>query len=261
MKKKITAVCLLAFVLLLGGCSKKEKEQTAEKTTERIETTETTEGTEATTKDTEAATEATTEASLNYEDVYNDEIMHVYNLIVGDETNFDNAADEDFGLLDVKQSADTATALSALGYTIKDLNGDDVPEMIVADVNGYIYKICSYDGKATQCIISGHARFGLKLMKDEETIVMSGSNGAAYVNFGKMHIAADGKSVEWDDYYFTNPDDTGTMHYYHNTTGEWDTEKAEELTVDEDTFWSYDIFLSEDTIANLGLTLLQDVSR
>ena len=71
---------------------------------------------------------------------------------------------------------------------------------------------------------------------DDGTICNEGSGGAAYTIFCTYQMEEDGLSLEVIDYYFTYEKDnfTGESSWFHNTTGEWDRDKSEMLSVEEE---------------------------
>lgn len=66
-----------------------------------------------------------------------------------------------------------------------------------------------------------------------------GSSGAAYSAFGTFHVSSDGTELLCEDFYFTEPkgEDYSEVGYYHNTTGVWDKNAAEERAITPEAFW------------------------
>lgn len=250
MKRKIMIVGLIVSMLAAVGCSKKGKEETT--TTEAVEVT-----TEATTENT---TEVTTEEKVvSYEEVYADVLHHTYDILASAEDIFDEITDEEMGIYEIRMYSDAETALKSVGYCYKDLNDDDIPELIIGSDDGMILAIYGIDGDTPAFLVSGRTRNAKRLLADGKTIHTFGSGGAAYSIFGTMQIAKDGKGIEWIDCYFTYPDNTNNIHYYHNTTGVWDPEQAEEIFVSDEEFWAPSELEDGSFVRDLGLTYFIDM--
>ena len=138
-------------------------------------------------------------------------------------------------------------ALSQIGYQIKDLSGDGVPELIVASMplEGDADSICNIldiytvkDGDV-KLVCEGWARNGWFLLNDG-SLYNSGSNGAAYAIFADYDLSEDGTELVARDYYFTYEKTEGNYEdigFYHNTTGMYDKNVSELLDMSEDAFW------------------------
>lgn len=138
-------------------------------------------------------------------------------------------------------------ALSQIGYQIKDLSGDGVPELIVAamPLEGDVDSVCNIlalftvkDGQVQQ-VAEGWARNGWFLLNDG-SFYNSGSNGAAYAIFANYDLSEDGTELVARDYYFTYEKTEGNYEdigFYHNTTGMYDKNVSELLDMSEDAFW------------------------
>lgn len=250
MKRRWILAGLFVSMLAAVGCSKKDKATTAT-TTEAIEVT-----TEATTENT---TEATTEsAQIDYEAVYAPVLQHTFDVIVS-EDDIDDIEEEDMGIYEIKMYDGIEAGLNNVGYAYRDLNDDDVPELIIGSKFGTILAIYGIENDKPVFLVAGRSRSTKNLMKDGKTIHTYGSSGAAYSIFGTMQVSKDGKSIEWQDCYFTYPDDNNSVHYYHNTTGIWEPEEAEELNINNDDFFALDEAVYEDFEESLGLTYFIDV--
>ena len=255
MKRVIVYAAMVVFILSLAGCSNKDK-KTEETTAAFTEAT-----TEATT---EAKTEATTEATeeqtkTDYEEVYSDVIHHIYDLLVSDADELEDVSDEDVGIYEVKMAGDISYALQNVGYTLMDISQDGVPELIIADAGGSILAIYTCDGQTPEYVVSGKTRSYKRLLKDGKTIYEQSSGGAALYLFGKFHLSENGKKIEWEECYFTYPDDAFNMHYYYNTTGLWEPDKAEELNITDEEFYAKDNLTEDSYMLDLGLTMFADM--
>ena len=131
-----------------------------------------------------------------------------------------------------------------IGYAIMDINGDEIPELLIGETvyNGFdgsesstIYMGYSIvDGELVN-FLDGYARSSYQWLGDD-SFYYFGSNGAMSSMFGSCHLSADGKELEWDDFYFSD-EANGEIFFYHNTTGEFDKEKSDWLNLSEEEFW------------------------
>ena len=175
---------------------------------------------------------------------------------------------EDEGLLAIYEGTralNDGDVLSAIGYRIEDINGDNVPELMIGLVNTLD------DGKA-----SGSQVLVLYTVQDGEPVCVAesfyrsmyqwagdgsfyycGSGGAAYHAFGMFSLPKGGTEMHGDEFYFTDVRDESFSEivYYHNNTGVWDSAEAEELDVSDDEFWQLESQLS-DQICTFEMTQL-----
>lgn len=150
-------------------------------------------------------------------------------------------------------------AAQEVGYCFTDLNGDGTAELLVfVDGDTLVGGYSLSDGKPVQ-FLDGWYRNIYYLLK-EGRIYNQGSGGAAYAIFGTYRLSDDGTELVCEDYYFTDVEE-GTVDqlvFYHNTTGEWDTEKSERFDGTEDEFWAKSDEMMNDMLTELELTLLSD---
>lgn len=150
-------------------------------------------------------------------------------------------------LYDVMPGRDSETAMASVGYLIKDISGDGVPELLIGsitdqddgnDYGSYIFSIYTIVNGVPQCSVEGWYRSSYQMMNNGQ-IFYAGSGGAMYGIFAVYDITKDGTDLICQDYYFTtNTDDTFENYaMYHNTVGESDVSVSEQLAIPEDEFW------------------------
>lgn len=138
----------------------------------------------------------------------------------------------------------------AVGYTLFDISGDGVPELVIGSISepaangeetglGAQIYACYTDVDGTpQLVFEGWGRNGY-WYAGENRIFNLGSGGAMYTIFGMYVLSEDGTTLECTDYYFTYELDENfeEIGFFHNTTGEWDPAASQQLDVDEEDFW------------------------
>lgn len=194
-------------------------------------------------------TEAAKETAQADPSAYDGILEGLYAII----SNPDEADYEDVpGAMGVWEAARDAgdDALNALGYTIKDISGDGVPELMVGTVEGETWVRAVYtlaDGEP-QLVLEGWNRnqygYDPSAYDSKGVFFCYGSNGASSSCTGTYTITQDGIKLECLNFYFTALDeDSGDIRVYHNTTGSWDPAQSEE--VPEDEYWRMDRDLSD----------------
>lgn len=244
-------VALLAFSMC--GCGK-EKETTTEKLT-IFDTTELTtenekDNVEEVTDDSHEAetTEATTAAPEKENSaeliMYSDKITECCNVIAN--FSYDEIVSE--GMLGVFETINYEGKIEAarlIGYAFKDLNGDNVPELIVGRINdksnktgSAIYAVYTYNNGNVSLALEGWERnyYGLK---SDNRFVNQASSGAAYFGYGIYKLDENNK-LACEDYYFSsivddNPENIG---FFHSKIDDWSVANAEKLDIDSDKFYA-----------------------
>ena len=183
-----------------------------------------------------------TETKVDYALKYEDVLAKTYEFI----KNIDSKVDPDDGMAGIWDAALVLEdeALDEIGYTFKDLNGDDVSELLIgsfnnaddAFVNNEIYMIYTLKNDTPEFLLEGMSR-NMYSLKDDDSFFNMGSNGAAYSIIGTYHISKDNEVV-CDDYYFTYPDDNdpSIIEIYHNNTGICVRDDSEKLDITLDDF-------------------------
>lgn len=233
MKKSILIFVLTLVLVVMSGCGKTENNKPGEKP--------------------ENTNQPSTDISEEYVTKKDEALADVYAFI----SNIDNEVGPKEGFDGIWKAAKALgdEALEKIGYVLKDITGDDVPELLISsfekDDNAYtnneIYLIYTLQGEKPEIVLYGWNRNAYSL-KDDNSLFYQGSSGAAMSAFGKYHISNDGESV-CDDFYFTYPneDDPSVIELFHNTTGIFYNEESEKLDMTLDEFWALQDEMSEGT--------------
>lgn len=131
---------------------------------------------------------------------------------------------------------------SMIGYTLKDFNGDGVPELVLGRAEQH--KGAGYYGSdiySVYTLVDGRPLRSFEGWQSNRLQVLSGSrlflqatDGDAYSVLAAYKIAPTGEP-ECLDYYFTVPQN-GSLAYYHNTSGSNDRNASKRLNMTEDAF-------------------------
>lgn len=169
------------------------------------------------------------------------------------------------GLLEAVLMASSRGVADKFGYLISDISGDNIPELIIAEVpieneadmvrNGnLIYAVYTLVDNKPKLAFEGWSRSRYNYMGNGQ-FLFEGSNGAMYSMFGAYTISPDGTDIVNDDFYFTYEKDNTfeNIGYYHNKTGLWDKSVSEELAISEDDFWKIRLNYSNN-IQNINVT-------
>ena len=179
---------------------------------------------------------------------YQDILDNAYDVIIADNWPDIVLSDELFsydGIWEAHVYRDTNEALSAIGYTFYDVDGNGIEELIIADtytVGGvWYYNILLmytlYDDKPVW-LINGWARNGYNIL-DDGTIYNKGSGGAAYTSYGIYRISEAGNSLEVIDFYYSGYYGDHVNGWFYNTTGKETYDDSEIIEFeDEDVLWN-----------------------
>ncbi|MBO4905225.1 MAG: hypothetical protein J5367_08390, partial [Lachnospiraceae bacterium] len=133
--------------------------------------------------------------------------------------------------------------LDEVGYRLEDISGDGIPELLIgydADYlhNGgesYITGIYTIkDGKPVVTYAGGTKGSCRRL--DEKRFASSVSGGVSLTVTGAFHLSDDGCDIIWDDCYFTDEKEDGSVGYFHNKTGVIDASRSEEMENGDEVF-------------------------
>lgn len=234
--KKITILCLFAAFLALSGCGSRQPAAPTQQPTQQPAQTEAEQ-----TAPEPGAEKAYPEAMLAYEDVMDQTCDVIYN-------GYHEENDYPFvssGVIELS-SMERTELLQYLGYTLEDISGDGIPELLIGTMpndaaevpetqmllGGYACK----DGEPV-CFLEGWARSVYEWLGGGR-FFHYGSAGYAYSAFGPFHISEDGTELLCEEWYFSDLKDDAEIAFYHNRTGVWDKDAAEPLDVDADGFWA-----------------------
>lgn len=262
--KRMTVMLIAGAMsgIMLTGCGDKAATpEPAEAVTEVSEATETVKETEALESSAEAASnseeknedkrrrfkgkpeednaneQASKEESTDYEALYEpvfSEILEIIDYGYNMDREYTYASGN---LTDAIDYGSVDKPLDEIGYRLEDMSGDGIPELLIgydADYlhNGgesYISGVYTIkDGKPFTAY-AGSARSSCQRM-DDTHFFSSYSGGTSFTVMGMNHLSYDGTEIVWDDCYFTDEKNDGTVGYYHNKTGVVDSSKADEMS-------------------------------
>ena len=148
------------------------------------------------------------------------------------------------------------------GYTLRDLSGDGIPELVIGSVTdeayeGYrtmIYALYTCADGQPQFVLEGAYRNAYYLM-DDGAIFNQGSASAATSISAIYEFSESGQELLCRDYWFTYEKDGNynDIRCWHNTVGEMNTDVSEELDMTFDEFWTMEEKLLEQAVV-LDLT-------
>ena len=220
------------------GVDESDIGETSEATEQKVESEEANETSENSAET--AETDESGETDIVYLkpcNTYQDILDNVYEVIVADYTTNIVESDNDFtyvGVAETRIGQNVDEALASVGYTLYDVDGNGVEELIIVDTgedgipwNNRILIMASLLNVKPVEVAGGWARNRFYLLNDN-TIYYEGSGGAAYTTFATYRMAEDGVSLEVIDYYFSDYRDDSSEEYwlvegnwgwFHNTTG------------------------------------------
>ena len=166
-----------------------------------------------------------------------------YDILSGGDSAFVEECGGAVGVREVVSLLGSRAALYQVGYAVRDLTGDGVPELLVGlikdgqDFGTTILAVYTSPGVRPVCALEGWARNHFLLM-DGGRFLQEGSNGAMSSCFGEYTLSADGRQLSCESFYFTaeNPSDPGAIEVYYNTTGVFDPNQSEKLDMTSDAF-------------------------
>lgn len=171
-------------------------------------------------------------------------------------------ADEEMGLFELWMM-DPDNILSNAGYLIQDMNGDQVPELLIgyavdsaaeeedSSQSQVIYDLYTYKEEAAVLVFNGWYRSCYQYLGDGR-FYYYGSNSAFSMGFGAFSLSEDTAEPVWEEFYFSDNADSGseeTIAYYYNTTGSWEASSSVEQTMTREDFDSLRSSLAEKTVA------------
>lgn len=174
---------------------------------------------------------------------YQDILDNVYEVIVADKAADIVEADKLFsstGIREAKIWRGTDETLSSVGYTLYDVDGNGIEELIIADKRENIYDnrillmYTLHNGKPV-LLIDGWMRYRFYLL-DDNTVYNEGSSGAAYTIFATYRMAEDGIRLEAIDCYYSDPgfNYKPDIVWHHNTTGIVTMEESEIIEFEDE---------------------------
>ncbi len=149
------------------------------------------------------------------------------------------------GLMEKVMYDDRSSLFRSIGYVIEDIDGDGIPELMIGyddqdydtlAEQSYILGVYALDGKEPYSVLYGWARNTYRWLGNGHVLNL-GSGGAAVTILADSHFDHSEKRFICDDFYFSDEKEAGKIAYFHNTTGVFDMDLSEELSISSDGFW------------------------
>ena len=148
--------------------------------------------------------------------------------------------DGEYGVMEAVQGREGSEALRSVGWLVRDLSGDGVPELVIGSVEqgedgkfrgSQIYALYTLKNGKPHLTQEGTFRNAFALM-DNGQFFHHGSGGAMYSIFGVFALTQDGTSLVCQNYWFTHEKNRTTweLGFYHNSSGQMDTAVSEEVS-------------------------------
>lgn len=257
MKKIIALFCCIA--VLLCGCGKAtDTDSESKKVNESVSDKVTDNGDDTSAQQNDNEIKDVSSEYVSYLPV----LKETYSLIVADISDI-VVNEGQIGIVEMIGSLGNDEALKSIGYIIKDINHDNIPELIIASVideydgeydGSRILSIYTLIDKEPSLIMEGMYRDKL-FLKSDGTIYNIGSGGAAYTAFGVIELRENGGS-EYLEYYYSDIDNETGEPVFYKSTG-LSTEDSSKESVSRETFFNKQDEFSADLVA-LELTSFYD---
>ncbi len=201
---------------------------------------------------------ATDSTVIDYNQIYDKILDRCYNILTSDSDIDGEPAPGTTALEEIIIMNGMDDALDKAGYTIKDISGDEIPELIIGGISNNkgseyfghdLYSVYTCVDGAPCLSFEGWARSNYRMMKDGK-LMYQGSGGAMYSMFGIYTLSTDGTFLTCNDYYFTaEKDETYTeIAYFHNKSGKAEKSASEELSTTSEKFWEISDELEKQTV-------------
>ncbi|MBO4337301.1 MAG: hypothetical protein J5842_04440, partial [Lachnospiraceae bacterium] len=264
MKKYIGIIAAILCVMgsiCLCGCAGKEAETTeplaaAEPAEEQEDSAETAEDNSedegdapdtALSEDENETSDGMEQAEVDYEAIYAPVLSEVIDTIhrgYDFEKEYKYVSD---GIIERILYPGDDDLMQAIGYVITDINDDGIKELMIGEnadyeyddlpMQSYIYSGFTYQDEKLVCFIEGWARSRQHYMGNGHFFNI-GSSSAWSTAFGEWHLEKGGSGASWDDFYFSEEDGiNGGIAFYHNTTGIYETDKAQRMDISDEDFY------------------------
>lgn len=187
--------------------------------------------------------EANTKNMANsYNKSYDYVINDYYDFVANFSGKSDSTPQKYYPFADVTSFAKN-DSLEAIGYTIKDVTGDKVPELIF----GFIIML---DGKKS---LGKEVLALYTIEKGKAKLVFQGGNGYKYYNvgggkfafsghtqyyevFGSFALSKNGDKLVYDDFNFIDFTDIDNVIHYRNKTGDLDKKSSKKQSIVSDQY-------------------------
>lgn len=164
--------------------------------------------------------------------------------LVSDPYGFEDiAAYGEFGVIEAARAMEDK-ALDALGYTIEDISGDGVPELVVDTLpehGGQVNEVYTLVDGQPQFVFEGWYRSSYSYLGDGRFFYY-GSSSASETGRGFYTLTRDGTALTCEEFYFIHAvdGDVSDIRVYYNTTGSWDIAVSKETELSPEGFWAWE---------------------
>ena len=167
-------------------------------------------------------------------------LNNIYNSLQNDYTEEEISDVLGIGICEVVAGKTTKERMESVAYCIKDINGDDVEELLILDAiypepgNIRILDMYTLIGGNPIKVMEGWARNRYYLLNDG-MIYCSSSSGAAYSNEALLSFEAESDKLTPGELYFTYPtsEEMDDCAYYYSSDGVYDVAAATEVSSNE----------------------------
>lgn len=171
---------------------------------------------------------------------YEELVERFYTLAADPYSIVDIAEYGEFGVIESARSLED-NALDGMGYTIEDLSGDGIPELVVGtlpEYGGQINAVYTLVDGQPQLVFEGWHRSSYSYLGDGR-FYYYGSGGASETGQGFFRLSKDGTTLNCEEFYFTHAaeEDDSDLRVYYNTTGSWDIAASQESDMSLEMFW------------------------
>lgn len=173
-----------------------------------------------------------------------EELVERFYTLVADPYGFVDIAEYgEFGVIESARAMEDH-ALEGMGYTIEDLIGDGIPELVVGtlpEYGGQINAVYTLVDGQPQFVFEGWYRSSYSYLGDGR-FSYYGSCSASETGQGSFSLSKDGTTLNCEDFYFTRAaeEDYSDFKVYYNTTGSWDIAKSQESDMSLEMFWAFE---------------------
>ena len=146
--------------------------------------------------------------------VYREQLNYLHNILSNGIEDWEYGRGE-VGIMEIANASPGKEALASVGYAFEDLSGDDIPELLVMNIDdpeskpatgGHFLALFSVGNDTPTLTFEGWSRSHY-IISDQDIIFHFGSNGALDHVYIINKLSLDGKTLECINYYATRPKD------------------------------------------------------
>ncbi|MBE6573044.1 MAG: hypothetical protein E7652_01470 [Ruminococcaceae bacterium] len=230
-------IALLLSALLLSSC--------ASSITVNTDKNEQKDVTESLDKEIHDTTSSENNASPDYKEIYKDIITEYHEYV---KSGIDNDTDVPEGMTGIAESMRNHDyPEEALGFSIKDINGDAIPELLFgetyvyqADTSSQILALYTLVDGEPQFVFESWSRYRFYITNDNK-IYTEGFSGALFSSVELITLPQNSSKLEYVECYFTDikEDDTENVYYFSNPTGEFDQSAEDTVEITSEEYQSF----------------------